>query len=86
MVNNDFSNCRLSGQLKIGFSASDLPTDLLFLGSGGKDLPLTVTSVGLAGSQAELDGLGGWVGSRFCLDTPSMVLGHTSLITRTLRV
>ena len=48
------------------------PTDLSFLGSGGGDL-LTITNVGLVDSWTGLNGLGGWVRSRFLLDTPCQI-------------
>ena len=40
------------------FWGENLPTDPLFLGSGGRDLLPTVTSVGSAGSRIKSDGLG----------------------------
>ena len=68
MVNGNFPVSIRLGRLKIGSSASNLPTDLPFSGSGGRDPPLIVTGVRLAGPWV---GLGRWVGSRFCLDTPT---------------
>lgn len=76
MVNDDFSVSIWSSRLKIGFLASDSPTDQLFSGSRGRDSPLTVTDVGSTGSQAGSNGLGWWVKSRFCLDTPSLDGSH----------
>lgn len=76
MVNDDFSVSIWSSWLKIGFLASDPPTDLLFSGSKGRDLPLTVIDVGSTGSRAGSNGLGWWVKSRFCLDTPSLDGSH----------
>ena len=52
-----------------GFWGENPPTDPPFLGSGGGDPSLTVISIGSAGSWAGSDELGGWVGSRFLLDT-----------------
>ena len=74
MVNGDFLVSIRAGQLKIDFLASNLPTNLPFLGSGGRDLPPTVIGVRSTGSQAGSDGFGGWVGSWFCLDTPIQYL------------
>ena len=71
MVNGNFSVSRRSGRLKISFSASNLPTNPPFSGSRGRDPPLIVIGVGSVGSRVGLDGLGGWVESRFCLDTPT---------------
>ena len=45
MVNGNFPVSIQLGRLKIGFSASNLPTDLPFSGSGGRDPPPTVTDV-----------------------------------------
>ena len=54
-----------------GFWGENPPTDPLFSGSRGGDPLPTVISVGSTGSRARSDGLGGWVGSRFLLDTPN---------------
>ena len=71
MVNGNFPVSIQLGRLKIGFSASNLPTDLPFSGSGGRDPPPTVTDVRSVGPWVGSDRLGRWVGSRFCLDTPT---------------
>ena len=71
MVNGNFSVSIRLGRLKIGFSALNLPIDLPFSGSWGRDPPLTVTDVKSAGPWVGLDGLGRWVGSQFCFDTPT---------------
>ena len=67
--NNNFSMCRQSSQLKIGFSSSNLPIDPPFSGSRNGDPLPTVIDIGSVDSQVGLNGLGGWVGSRVCLDT-----------------
>ena len=71
MVNGNFPVSIQLGRLKIGFSASNLPTDLPFSGSGGRDPPPTITDVRSIGPWVGSDRLGKWVGSRFCLDTPT---------------
>ena len=80
MVNGNFSVSRRSGRLKISFSASNLPTNSPFSGSRGRDPPLIVIGVGSVGSRVGLDGLSGWVESRFCLDTLRMVYLKNKLI------
>ena len=55
-----------------GFWEEKTPTDLSFLGSGGGDL-LTITNVGLVDYWAGLNGLDGWVRSRFLLYTPCQI-------------
>ena len=54
-----------------GFWGENPPIDLPFSGFGGGDLLPTVIGIGSVGSQAGTDGLSGWVGSRFLLDTPN---------------
>lgn len=73
LENDNFPVCRQSGQLKIGFSSSDLPIDLPFSGSRGGDLLLTITDINLANSRVRSNKLGGWVKSRVCLDTSTHI-------------
>ena len=56
-----------------GFWGENLPIDPPFSGSGGGDPPPIVIGVKLASSRVVSDELGGWVGSRFLLDTPSAI-------------
>ena len=47
--------------------SSDLPESVL----RGEDPPSTVTGVGSAGFRVGPDGLNGWVGFRFLMDSPN---------------
>lgn len=60
----------------LGFWGENPPNDPPFSGSGGRDQSQTVTGVESASSQAGLDGLGGWVGPRFLLDTSRLEVGE----------
>ena len=54
-----------------GFEGENPPTVPPFTGSRGRDLPLTVTSVGSAGSRVGSKGFYGWVRYRFSVDSPN---------------
>ena len=56
--------------VEIGFPCSNLSNDPPVLDFGIEDSPPTVAGIRSAGSQAELAGLGGWVGYQVWLDTP----------------
>ena len=69
-----------------GFWGENPPTDPSLLGSGGRDPSPTVIDVGSAGSRAGSDGLGGWVGSWFLLDTPTPTILISSCTTKVLEI
>ena len=59
--------------VEIGFPCFNPSTDPPDSDFGIGDLPPTVTGVGSAGFRAGSAGLGGWVGYRVWLDTPTLI-------------
>ena len=62
----------LVGSDILGFKEENPPSDPPKSVFRGKDPPPTVTGVELAGFWVGPDGLNGWVGFRFLMDSPSL--------------